>query len=200
VSLDPSLATARFLKVTPLQLYNEERHSADNAPLLTTRFLELGGEYDHHILKDLRRQAAQDMSSPHAIHHALLRPCVLHILRAAGYHSTKPSVLDTLTDIAGRYMAFLAASTAKYASINHEELGVDVGDVRMAMEDAGLFVPEKVWEDQVFDDEEDDRGVEDFIRWCEGSGNRDIRRVALEGQDDGKEDYLTSMHCRMVNL
>ncbi|OBT50709.1 hypothetical protein VE04_09459, partial [Pseudogymnoascus sp. 24MN13] len=49
--------------------------------------------------------------SSHAIHHALLRPCVLHILRAAGYHSTKPSVLDALTDIAGRYMHLLATST-----------------------------------------------------------------------------------------
>ena len=88
------------------------------------------------------------------MHHALLRPCVLHILRAAGYHSTRPSVLDTLTDIAGRYMLLLAQTTAEYASLNHVESDIAIEDVRMAMQDCGALAPEKVLEDQIWDDEE----------------------------------------------
>lgn len=131
--------------------------------------------------------------SSHAIHHALLRPCVLHILRAAGYHSTKPSVLDALTDIAGRYMLLLATSTANYAAANPTELGITIEDVRLAMQECAAIVPEKVWEDQLFDDEEDTRGVDLFIEWAHGEANKEIRRVALEGGDEGKDDYLTSM-------
>ncbi|KFY31627.1 hypothetical protein V494_07932, partial [Pseudogymnoascus sp. VKM F-4513 (FW-928)] len=101
--------------------------------------------------------------STHAIHHALLRPCILHILRAAGYHSTKPSVLDALTDIAGRYMLLLATSTAKHAATDPEEMGISVTDVRLAMQECAALVPEKVWEDQVWEGEEDERGMEAFL-------------------------------------
>jgi len=134
------------------------------------------------------------MATPHAIHHALLRPCVLHILRAAGYHSTKPSVLDALTDIAGRYMLVLAQSTAAHAATNHAELEIGIEDVRMAMQECGALVPEKVWEDEVWDGQEDMRGVEGFVEWARGDANREIRRVALEGGEGGTvggDDYLT---------
>ncbi|KFY70461.1 hypothetical protein V499_09152 [Pseudogymnoascus sp. VKM F-103] len=131
--------------------------------------------------------------SSHAIHHALLRPCVLHILRAAGYHSTKPSVLDALTDIAGRYMHLLATSTANHAAADPTELGISIADVRLAMQDCAAIVPEKVWEDQVFDGEEDVRGVEVFVEWARGEANREIRRVALEGGEEGGGDYLMAL-------
>src|SRR5277367_5151240 len=102
------------------------------------------------------------MASPQAFHHALLRPCVLHILRAAGYQSTRPSVLDTLTDIAGRYMLLLATSTATHASLNDNEHEISIEDVRMAMQDCGAFFPEKILEEQIYDGEEDTRGVDNF--------------------------------------
>ena len=130
------------------------------------------------------------MTSPSAFHHSLLRPCVLHILRAAGYHSTRPSVLDTFTDIAGRYMLLLAQTTADHSATNHTELEVSVEDVRMAMQDCGAIVPEKILEEQIYDGEEDTRGVDAFIEWAMGPENKEIRRVALEGSDEGKEDYL----------
>ena len=133
------------------------------------------------------------MTTPQAVHHSLLRPCVLHILRAAGYHSTRPSVLDTLTDLAARYMYLLAQSTMTHATINHTELGVTIQDVRMAMQDCGAMAPEKSLEDQDFDEEEDMSGVEDFVSWATGGCNREIRRVALEGGDGAKEDYLTGL-------
>ncbi|RFU29193.1 hypothetical protein B7463_g7124, partial [Scytalidium lignicola] len=129
-------------------------------------------------------------NSPQSLHHSLLRPSILHILRATGYHSTKPSVLDTLTDLAARYLLLLAQSTAAHASINHTELGITVQDVRMAMQDCGMLLPEKVLEEQEFDEEEDVRGVEEFLAWCTGHRSVEIRRVAMEG---GKEDYLSAL-------
>lgn len=46
------------------------------------------------------------------IHNSLLRPAIIHILRAAGFHSCRPSVLDILTDLCARYLAVLAQRTA----------------------------------------------------------------------------------------
>jgi transcription initiation factor TFIID subunit 3 len=131
------------------------------------------------------------MTSAPAFHHSLLRPCVLHILRAAGYHSTRPSVLDTFTDIAGRYMLLLAQSAADHSAINHTELELSIEDVRMAMQDCGAIAPEKILEEQIYDGEEDTRGVDAFLEWAMGPENKEIRRIALEGSDEGSEDYLT---------
>jgi transcription initiation factor TFIID subunit 3 len=142
------------------------------------------------------------MTTPQALHHSLLRPCVLHILRAAGYHSTKPSVLDTLTDLAARYMYLLAQSTATHAAVNDNELEVSIEDVRMAMQDCGALAPETVLEDEDYEGEEDMSGVENFLAWVTGKANKEIRRVALEG-GDGKEDYLTGSsrsRCKRCTL
>jgi len=99
-------------------------------------------------------------------------------------------VLDTLTDLAARYLYLLAQSTAAHASINHTELEISIQDVRMAMQDCGALAPEKVQEEEDFDGEEDMRGIDAFLEWARGAGNREIRRVALEGGDGSKEDYL----------
>lgn len=132
------------------------------------------------------------MTTPQALHHSLLRPCVLHILRAAGYHSTRPSVLDTLTDLAARYMCLLAQSTATHAANNDDELEVSIEDVRMAMQDCGVLAPETLLENEDYMGEEDMSGVDNFLAWATGKVNKEIRRVALEG-GDGKEDYLTGL-------
>lgn len=89
-------------------------------------------------------------------------------------------------------MLLLAMSTADHASMNHAELEISIEDVRMAMQDCGAIAPEKILEDQIYDDEEDTRGVDLFLEWVMGAGNKEIRRVALEGGDEGKEDYLIS--------
>ena len=102
-------------------------------------------------------------------------------------------MLDTLTDLAARYMYLLAQSAVTHATINQTELEITVQDVRMAMQDCGALAPEKVLEEQEFDGEEDIRGVDDFLAWATGAGNREIRRVALEGGDGAKEDYLTGL-------
>jgi transcription initiation factor TFIID subunit 3 len=131
------------------------------------------------------------MTSPPAVHHSLLRPSVLHILRAAGYSSTRHSVLDTLTDLAGRYMFLLANSAANHAEHNPADLELTVADIRMALQDCGAIAPEKALVDQICDEMEDTRGVEAFLEWVMGPQNKEIRRVSLEGGEDGKEDYLT---------
>lgn len=137
------------------------------------------------------------MTTHQALYHSLLRPCILHILRAAGYHSTRPSVLDTLTDLAARYLFLLAQTTAKHAALNQgePELGLEISiqDVRMAMQDCGALLPERVMEEQEFYGEEDTRGVDAFVAWAMGKANSEIRRVALEGSDGAKEDYLTGL-------
>lgn len=135
------------------------------------------------------------MNNPQSLHHSLLRPCVLHILRAAGYHSTRPSVLDALTDLTARYLIILAQSTVRHASLNHSEpelaLEVSVQDVRMAMQDCGVLGPEMMMEEQEFDGMEDTRGVDEFISWAMGPKAQEIQRIAFEGNGEVKEDYLT---------
>ena len=100
------------------------------------------------------------MPPPPPLFHALLRPSILQILRATGFHSTRPAVLDTLTDLAARYLTQLAAATAQHAAANnaHPAFAYDgtvgdagdacagVTDVRMALQDVGAVVPGEVVE------------------------------------------------------
>jgi transcription initiation factor TFIID subunit 3 len=133
------------------------------------------------------------MATPHSLHHSLLRPSILHILRAAGFTSCRPSVLDTVTDLAARYLITLAESAAYHADLNEHDTEIDIQDVRMAMQDCGLFVAEKMMVDQDFEGEEDTRGVDQFVKWALGKKNREIRRIAMENGDGTKEDYLTGL-------
>lgn len=130
------------------------------------------------------------MSTPGAVNHALLRPCILHILRAAGYHATKASVLDALTDLAARYMATIAATTLRHSHENHSDSFIDVGDIRLALQELGALMPEKPMEDEDMEGHEDMRGMQSFLDWCTGAGNKQIRHIALEGGEDSRDDYL----------
>lgn len=130
------------------------------------------------------------------LNHSLLRPCVLHILRAAGYQATKPSVLDTLTDLAARYMLLLAQSAAAHAA-DDGEIEISIQDVRLSMQENGALLPEPVIEDEMFnpDRAEDTRGVDAFIAWATGPAAKEIRRISLEGAEGTKIDYLTGNLC-----
>jgi transcription initiation factor TFIID subunit 3 len=144
------------------------------------------------------------MTPPPPLFHALLRPAVLQILRATGYHSAKTSVLDSVTDLAARYFLHLCQLTAVYAAHNHDEPPLLPGpasnqnpaipaptvvDVRMALQRVGALLPERVDEEQEYLGEEDTRGVEAFVAWAMGSLNREIKRIALDGEDEAG-DYL----------
>lgn len=136
------------------------------------------------------------------LHAALLRPAILHILRAAGYHSARPSVVDAVSDIAARYMLLLAQRTAYHAWSNHNDAVPTISDVRMALTDAGLLVPsmtgaEEAWKEvlrkplddfpernglrlkeQRRRDLEDTADVREFIDWVTGPANKEIMRIA----------------------
>ncbi|KAK1768377.1 hypothetical protein QBC33DRAFT_534758, partial [Phialemonium atrogriseum] len=131
------------------------------------------------------------MTPPQALFHTLLRPSVLQILRAMGYHSAKPTVLDSLTDLAARYLSELCHMTALYAAHNGSDsaAGPDVVDVRMALQYMGALLPERAEEEQEFLGVEDTRGADEFVAWARGPVNKEIKRVALDGVEDAT-DYL----------
>lgn len=146
------------------------------------------------------------MSQSHDLHRALLRPAIIHILRAAGFHSTKPSVLDTIVDMAERHLLLLASSTAQHAWSSHNDPVPTVSDARMALSDCGVLIPligasEEAWKERMRKpltemaqvpkggkqrvqaekrkrDDEDTRDVREFTKWYDSAQYREIKRVA----------------------
>lgn len=116
--------------------------------------------------------------SSHALHISLLRPSILQILRAAGFHATRPTVLDTLVDFASRYLILIAFKTSSYALSNHNDLPPTIMDVSMALRDVGALWPQMSMIEEQLRGEEDMRGMESFIEWMKGEANQEIRRVA----------------------
>lgn len=132
------------------------------------------------------------MTPPTTLFHALLRPSILQILRATGYHGARSAVLDILTDLAARYLWELCHMTAVYAA--HNGLDTDRGapsvvDVRMALQYVGALLPERPELEQEYKGVEDTRGVDQFVAWFESHQSAEIRRVALDGVD-GATNYL----------
>ncbi|PGH16138.1 hypothetical protein AJ79_01905 [Helicocarpus griseus UAMH5409] len=142
------------------------------------------------------------MSAPN-LYHSLLRPPVIQILRAAGFHSTTPSVIDTLTDLAARYLLLLASSASDHANNSHDEIPIpNLHDVLMALQDVGALRPQMTFSEEVLSGEEDLRGLQSFMAWFAGPANKEIRRVAgfLPSEGDvvdedslEKEDYLNAL-------
>ncbi|KAG6111797.1 hypothetical protein E4U14_002275 [Claviceps sp. LM454 group G7] len=149
------------------------------------------------------------MSTQSAFFHALLRPSILQILRATGYHSARPSVIDSLTDIAARYLTALCLSTASHAVHNHGDAGdYNLVDVLMALQDVGAVQPAKkramglTWQDSENEGqnkEDDDDGaeegwvVDEFVEWFAGQR---MRELMLIGRGDGEieaTDYLSAL-------
>lgn len=144
-------------------------------------------------------------SHSHDLYRALLRPFVIHTLRAAGYHGTRPSVLDTLVNITERYLILLASTTAKHALNGHNDSIPTVNDVRMALQECGAIIPlessaEEAWAETLrrpieeygeMDggarraqavkrkrEEEDVREIRQFLRWFDGAQHTEIKRIA----------------------
>lgn len=143
---------------------------------------------------------------------ALMRPAILQILRAAGFHNSSGTALDVITDLAVRYLMLLASSTAQNAFNNHKDHLPTIQDVRVALLEAGALRPqmsaleEKAKGSVELNGQsvpfEDMRGVDGFLIWARGPSNREIRRIAglasgpgdvveVGGLDD-PEDYVTS--------
>ncbi|KAG5973993.1 hypothetical protein E4U58_003769 [Claviceps cyperi] len=150
------------------------------------------------------------MSTQSAFFHALLRPSILQILRATGYHSARPSVIDSLTDIAARYLTALCLSTASHAVHNHGDAGdYSLVDVLMALQDVGAVQPAKkravglTWQDsenegQNEEEEEDDftdEGwvVDEFVEWFAGQRMRELMLIGRGNGEIEATDYLSAL-------
>lgn len=139
------------------------------------------------------------MPPPQAVFHALLRPAIIQILRATGFHCARPAVIDSLTDLAARYLEIVCQQTARHAADNALHPDFDgnaeptIVDVRLALQEVGAFLPEREWEEQDFIEQEDTRGVDEFIAWATGPKIEQMKRVALDEPEEGVTDYLTGM-------
>lgn len=141
------------------------------------------------------------MSGPQSLHNALLRPPIIQILRAAGYHSARPSVIDTLADLTIRYILLLGSSAAEHAANSHpDDPAPTPADILLALQDAGALRPQMKSFEEDWRGEEDLRGLDSFLSWFTGPANREIRRIAGYIPSEGdvvdadlleKEDYLT---------
>lgn len=146
------------------------------------------------------------MAPAQVVFHALMRPAIIQILRAAGFHSAKPTVIDSLTDIAHRYLELICQETARHTTDNTldpmfaGDVAPTIVELRLALQDIGAFLPERDWEEQDFMEQEDTRGVDEFLSWATGPKTELIKKIALD--DDGEEgvtDYLSGM-CRACQL
>ena len=155
-----------------------------------------------------------------SLHNSLLRPAVLQILRATGFNYTRNAVLDTVTDLAARYLLLLGSATAQHAFNNHNDYVPTVQDVRLALLEVGAFRPQlSVLEERAKGVEEingetvpfeDMRGVDGFVNWARGPANKEIRRIAGLAGDTGageglsvlneEEDYVTGECNAVVTL
>ncbi|KAI5283058.1 hypothetical protein KEM54_002456, partial [Ascosphaera aggregata] len=96
-----------------------------------------------------------------SLYHTLLRPPIIQILRAAGFHAARPTVVDTLTDLAARYLLLLASSTAAHIDLSHPETPrPTLPDILYSLREAGAFRPQLSECEEWTKGEEDLRGVE----------------------------------------
>ncbi len=156
--------------------------------------------------------------SSNNLQNALMRPAVLQILRASGFHNSSGAALDVMTDLAIRYLSLIASSAAQNAFNTHNDYVPTVQDIRMALLEVGALRPQmSVLEERAKGSVhihgqrvpfEDMRGVEGFLNWARGPSNREIRRIAglasapgevVEvGALDEHEDYVTSETLLLV--
>ncbi|KAH6898828.1 hypothetical protein B0T10DRAFT_120900 [Thelonectria olida] len=134
------------------------------------------------------------MTTTPSVFHALLRPSILQILRATGYHSTRPAVLDSITDLAARYLSLLCQTTAIHAIHNHGDAGdFDVSDVRQALQDVGALQPERALIEQLRSGQEDLRGVNEFIEWFAGQRMKEMMEIGSGDGESDATDYLNAL-------
>lgn len=131
------------------------------------------------------------MAGQAAIFHALLRPAILQTLRATGYHATRGAVVDSLTDLAARYLRALCEATAAHATHNHGDAGdYGVVEVRLALQDAGALLPECTAAEQAWRGD-DVRGVDAFVGWFAGPRMRELVDMARGDGEADAADYLS---------
>ncbi|OLL25347.1 Transcription initiation factor TFIID subunit 3 [Neolecta irregularis DAH-3] len=107
---------------------------------------------------------------------SLCRISATQILQSSGFDKSRPSVIDTFTDILIRYIDLLGSTAKTFAEVAGRS-SVHLEDLRGAFENTGVFFKEE--------------GVEEFILWCKGGAVQEARRVSGVGSRDTR-DWLSS--------
>ncbi|KAK7203546.1 hypothetical protein BZA70DRAFT_291132 [Myxozyma melibiosi] len=129
--------------------------------------------------------------------YSFLRISTAQTLRASGIDRCPPSVLDTLTDLTIRYMTLLSTKATANAYICGRG-EVELGDLRFAMEQAGMLRPTRMLDETVNDGEVwgidvEDEGLERFLEWCR-TVPREIAAVT------GGEELIDTLMKKQTNV
>lgn len=184
----PPKCTSELKKLRPpshtnshLRIWEPCAHTDHNIKPPEKRLLEHAIiTFDTTPITPKRREANIAMTPPATLFHALLRPSVLQILRATGYHCTRPAVLDSLTDLAANYLLALCRAASQHTI---DDVAPGLAEIRMALEDVGALAPE----------DDDVQTVQDFVDWFAGARNAEIRRIVADGDAEAPADWLTGM-------
>ncbi|KAF3288500.1 hypothetical protein TWF970_005566 [Orbilia oligospora] len=113
------------------------------------------------------------MDSQEQFYFSLLRISTAQMLRHAGLAGSRPSVLDSLTDMTARYLTLLGTTARSISeSSNREES--DVPDVLCAMEQVGLLRPLTLYNADL----DDTRAIDNFITWAKSPEIEELRKIA----------------------
>ncbi|KAF3110243.1 hypothetical protein TWF594_008264 [Orbilia oligospora] len=113
------------------------------------------------------------MDSQEQFYFSLLRISTAQMLRHAGLAGSRPSVLDSLTDMTARYLTLLGTTARSISeSSNREES--DVPDVLCAIEHVGLLRPLTLYNADL----DDTRAIDNFITWAKSPEIEELRKIA----------------------
>ncbi|KAF3909119.1 hypothetical protein ABW21_db0206121 [Orbilia brochopaga] len=112
-------------------------------------------------------------TTPEQFFFSLLRISTAQMLRHAGLAGSRPSVLDTLTDMTARYLTLLGA-TAHAITESTNRTDSELSDALSAMEHLGLLRPLTIY----LPDYDDTRAVDSFITWAKSPEVEELRKLA----------------------
>lgn len=103
-------------------------------------------------------------------------------------------MLDSLTDLAAKYLQVLCEKTASNAINNHGDAAdYSVVDIRLALQEAGALAPERLATEQDWIGEEDTRGVDEFLEWFSGQRMKELMEIGSGDGEADATDYLNGM-------
>ncbi|KAK6335981.1 hypothetical protein TWF730_003354 [Orbilia blumenaviensis] len=113
------------------------------------------------------------MDSQEQFYFSLLRISTAQMLRHAGLAGSRPSVLDSLTDMTARYLTLLG-STARSISESSNRTTTELPDIICAMEHVGLLRPLTLYNADL----DDTRAIDNFISWAKSPEVEELRKIA----------------------
>ena len=88
-------------------------------------------------------------------------------------------------------MSLLCEKTAEHATHRTGDAGdFSLPEIRLALQDAGALLPEKLLIEEEWTDTEDLRGVEEFVKWFSGQRMKEIMDFARGDGEVDETDYL----------